>query len=132
MRGKRLHIDFVHRKRPEYRRMCEITILHMSIYLSLAVDCGDQTKIALPHFCKSVTDQNVNGIAFHLIRLLRHGVQRKRRLFTMTDRHSSGSNHTIKSLHRFINDVKDIEGGLPLTLFLKLDNCGRLSQTAIW
>lgn len=50
---------------------------------------------------------------------------KKLRLFAMKDEHASGANHIIDSIHWLINEIEDSEGGLPVTLFLQVDNCWR-------
>ena len=59
-----------------------------------------------------------------LVGLLEHRIQNRLNLLTMTEEHSTGANHVVEAIHRFLNK-KRLEGPLPKKFFIQLDNCSR-------
>ena len=121
---KESHHAFIARERQEYFRKQVLADRHPQKYLSVAIDGADQSAFCLPHFCNGIKDSRGHGMKVHLIGLLRHQKKNHLRLFTMTDNHSTGANHIIEVLHRFINELSAL-GDLPPILFIQLDNCVR-------
>ena len=118
------HLEFVSVGRREYLRKVELAILRPAKYLSAVVDGADQHSFALPHFVTKTKEQRGTAMKVHLIGALNYAASKVLRLYTMTDEHSTGSNHIVETVHRLISDCL-LRGSLPPHFFLQLDNCVR-------
>lgn len=92
-------------------------------YLSLDIVGADEKNYKLPHLTTKAKYEPGRGLVAHLVGVLMHALVPQLWLFTTTDNHTTGSNHTVEFIHRVINYVA--KSGQQRTLFLQLDNCTR-------
>ena len=121
---RKLHLDFIFRERMEYQTKKDRARLHSSDFCSIIVDGADQSAYGLPHFTTKPKSQRGHSMKVKLIGLLEHRVLNRLTLFTMTEEHSTGANHVVEVIHRFLNKKRE-DGSLPPKLFVQLDNCSR-------
>lgn len=121
---KSAYIEFVGLERRKYKQMVEILVLKSLEFMSIVIDCSDQSAYTLPHFVYKVKDTRGKGIKVHLKGLLHHGVENHLHLYTMTADQVTGSNQIMECVHRFINDTAR-DQPLPKCLFIQLDSCCR-------
>ena len=60
---------------------------------------------------------------YHLIGVIAHGIGSW--VYTMSDKWKSDANVTIEVLQRVLTAIEQQRGGLPSTLYVQMDNCGR-------
>lgn len=121
---RKTHLKFIFQERLEYQKKKDRARLHSSDCCSIIIDGADQSAFGIPHFTTKPKSQRGHAMKVKLIGLLEHKIQNKLTLYTMTEEHSTGANHVIEVLHRFLN-VKRSEGPLPAKFYVQLDNCSR-------
>ena len=124
---KNAHNDWQMRERKKYykhRKKSLSTWGGESKCLTLSIDTMDNSKTGLPGFARDPKEaDNVGRLHTHVTGVICHGVgQKKCHLYTWFDRFPSGSD----VVNTIIPDVLSrLEGPLPPTLHLQMDNCWR-------
>jgi len=119
------HNNFVRTERLEYYQNRDKARTFPDKYCSIIIDGADQSAFGLPHWPFSTkATQKGHKIKVHLIGVLEHKCVNDLALFTMTDEFSTGANHIIEATHRWLVR-RSMEGSLPSTLFVQVDNCSR-------
>ncbi len=118
------HMNTISDERLEYQKKRDRARLDPSKFCSIIVDGADQSAFGLPHF--TTTTKDVKGLALKVkvVGVLEHLVENNLHLFTMTQEHSTGANHIVETIHRFLQDRR-ARGALPPKFFVQLDNCTR-------
>ena len=120
IRDKKEHIALVKAERQAYYDNRTDACKDKEKFLSLIVDGADQSSFGLPHFYRKTKDTSGIKIPTKLYGVIAHG--RGSYAFTVPPNAPTGVNLTVEIVHRVFQHVLEMEGRLPKTLTLQLDN----------
>ena len=118
---KRAHKANINAEKDSYYSRITKAVMQPEQYMSVIIDGADQKNNAVPHHAKEgKATSSLWKLPVHNMGAISHG--RQCFSFLCNDSMKQGTNATIEVLHRVLLHTLKLEGKLPATLFLQLDN----------